>query len=134
MSDAPKVLIADDEQACIDFVEEALADTDCVVLAAHDGAEALAVARDQQPSVVILDVQMPKLSGFDVFAQLRQDPQLATVPVIMLTAVSERTGVDMGGDDMGQYYGSKPEAFLDKPIEPIVLQQTVRRLLKTTTT
>jgi len=99
------------------------------VLSAADGEEALRVARKQCPQLVILDVQMPKLSGFEVFAEMRRDEKLTAVPVIMLTALTERTGMKFSGDDMGQYLGSEPEAYVDKPIEPIVLKQTIKRLL-----
>lgn len=130
MSDVAKVLIADDEQECIDFVREALADTDCEVLAAKDGEEALTVAREAEPQLIILDVQMPKRNGFEVFAELRKDEKLAKVPVIMLTAITQRTGIQFSQRDMGDYMGSEPEAYIDKPIEPIVLKQTVKRLIK----
>jgi CheY-like chemotaxis protein len=130
MSDVPKILIADDEQASIDFVREALADVPCEVISAMDGEEALQVARQEKPDVIILDVQMPKYSGFDVFSQLRADDEMASIPVIMLTAVAERTGIKFSGKDMGQYMGSQPDAYIDKPIEPIVLKQAVKRLLK----
>jgi two-component system alkaline phosphatase synthesis response regulator PhoP len=130
MTEAAKILIADDEPDCIDFVREALADTPYEVLAAADGEEALKVARETKPQLIILDVQMPKRSGFEVFSELRHDENLRSVPVIMLTAIAERTGVKVSGRDMGHYMGSEPEAYIDKPIEPIVLRQTVNRLLK----
>ena len=130
MTDTPKILIADDEQECIDFVREALADTPYQVISAMDGEEAVEVARREVPQLVILDVQMPKLDGFEVFRKLRGDEKLANIPVIMLTAVSERTGVNMSARDMGEFLGSEPEAYVDKPIEPIVLRQTVKQLLK----
>jgi len=130
MSDAIKVLIADDEQECIDFVRETLAEGSYEVLAAMDGEEALKIAREQQPQLIILDVQMPKLGGFEVFAQLRGDEKLSSIPVIMLTAVTQRTGLKFSSSDMGDYIGSEPEAYIDKPIEPIVLKQAVKRLVK----
>jgi CheY-like chemotaxis protein len=130
MTDAAKILIADDEQDCIDFVREAMADSPHEVLAAMDGEEALKVAREQSPDLIILDVEMPKLNGFDVFAQLRADEKLSAVPVIMLTGIAERRGMKFSGRDMGEYMGSEPEAYVDKPIEPVVLVQTVNRLLK----
>ena len=129
MTDAAKILIADDEQECIDFVREALADTPHEVLAAMDGEEALKVAREQNPQVIILDVQMPKLNGFEVFSKLRADEKLSGVPVIMLTGIAERTGFKFDQKDMGEYMGTQPEAYVDKPIEPIVLRQTVNKLL-----
>ena len=130
MSDAVKILIADDEQECIDFVRDSLADTPYEVIAASDGAEALATARAQCPQLIILDIQMPKRNGFEVFGELRKDEKLSAIPVIMLTAIAEKTGMDFSGEDMGEYMGAPPEAYVDKPIEPIVLKQTVRRLLK----
>jgi CheY-like chemotaxis protein len=130
MSDCPKILIADDEQECIDFVQEALAEIDCELLDARDGEEALQIAREQIPQLIILDVQMPKRDGFSVFAQLRADKKLAKIPVIMLTAMTERTGIKTNAEDMGQYLGSQPEAYIDKPIEPVILKQSVKRLLK----
>ena len=130
MTEAAKILIADDEQDCIDFVREALADTPHEVLAAMDGEEALKVAREQSPNVIILDVEMPKLNGFEVFAQLRADEKLSAVPVIMLTGIAERKGFKFSEREMGEYMGSEPEAYVDKPIEPVVLVQTVNRLLK----
>ncbi|MHC4295240.1 MAG: response regulator [Planctomycetota bacterium] len=129
MSDVAKILIADDEPPCIDFVRETFADLPYEVISAADGEEALQVAREQNPDLIILDVQMPKRSGFDVFTELRHDEKLSSVPVIMLTGIAERTGVNISGKDMGEFMDSEPEAYVDKPIEPIVLQQTVKRLL-----
>jgi len=130
MSGCPKVLIADDEQDCIDFVRETLADMSCELLTAMDGEEAIRVAREHKPDLIILDVQMPKKDGFAVFSELRGDSELASVPVIMLTAVTQRTGLKFDAKDMGEYMGSEPEAYVDKPIEPIVLKQTIKKLLK----
>ena len=125
-----KVLVADDEQACIDLVKDALADSGCEVIAACDGLRALELAHAHKPSVIILDVQMPGRNGFEVFAELRADEQLASIPVIMLTAVTARTGLSFSAKEMGSFIGSEPEAYLDKPIEPVVLQQVVGRLLR----
>ena len=130
MSEIPKVLIADDEQTCIDFVRAALADLPCEVLDASDGQQALDVAREHHPQVIILDVQMPARSGFDVFMELKKDEALAAVPVIMLTALGERTGMDFDEQDMGQYMGAEPEAYLDKPVDGATLKDTVSRLLE----
>ena len=130
MSDTAKILIVDDEQDCIDFVRDTLADTSYEVLTAMDGEQALEVARRQSPQLIILDIQMPKRDGFEVFAELRADEKLKSIPVIMLTAITEKTGFKFDGKDMGQYMGSEPEAYVDKPIEPIVLKQAINRLLK----
>ena len=130
MSDAVKILVADDEQECIDFVCDTLADTPYEVVSAMDGQAALELAQAQKPNLIILDVQMPKLSGFEVFSKLRADSELSSVPIIMLTGVAEKTGIGFSGEDMGEYLGSEPEAYVEKPIEPIILKQTINRLLK----
>ena len=130
MADLPKILIADDEQECIDFVRDALADLPCEVISACDGEEAINLAKQEMPQLIILDVQMPKRDGFEVFSQLRADENFASVPVIMLTGVGERTGVKTGANDMAAYLGSEPDAYIDKPIEPIILKQAVKKLLK----
>ncbi len=130
MSDAAKILIADDEQECIDFVRDTFADTPYEVLAAMNGKAALDLAREQKPHVIILDVQMPELNGFEVFRQLSADSELSSVPVIMLTGIAEKTGIGFSAEDMGEFYGRTPDAYVEKPIEPIILKQTVNRLLK----
>ena len=130
MSDIPKVLIADDEQECIDFVRETLSDTPYEILTAADGEEALKVVREQSPDLIILDVQMPKRNGIEVFGDLKKDASLSGIPVIMLTGIAERTGFKFSENEMGEYYGSEPDAYVDKPIEPVVLKQTVSRLIK----
>jgi two-component system alkaline phosphatase synthesis response regulator PhoP len=130
VASAAKILIADDEPECIEFVREALADSPYEVLGAGDGEEALTVAREHKPQLIILDIQMPKLNGFEVFARLKQDPDLAAVPVVMLTGVAEKTGIGFSSSAMGEYLGKEPDAYIEKPIEPVVLKQTVGRLLR----
>jgi len=129
MTDCPTVLIADDETSCIDLVRQTLEKLPCEVIAAADGEQALQLARRHKPSVIILDVQMPKKNGFQVFGELRADNELAGIPVIMLTAIAQRTGMKFNAAEMEDYMGSEPEAYLDKPIEPLVLRQTVKKLL-----
>ena len=130
MSDQRKILIADDEPDSIEFVREALADSPYEVVSASNGAEAISVARDQKPDLIILDVEMPEKNGFEVFAELRKSADIAKAPVIMLTGVAEKTGIKFNASDMGEFLGGEPDAYIDKPIEPFVLKQTVARLLK----
>ena len=129
MTDLAKVLIADDEEICVDFVRAALADMPCEVLSASDGQQALDVAREHCPHVIILDVQMPERSGFDVFMELRKNERFAAVPVIMLTGLGEREGFYFDEQEMGEYMGAAPEAYLDKPVKPDQLRELVGRLI-----
>ncbi|NQT52829.1 response regulator [bacterium] len=130
MSDATStVLIADDESDVIELIKVALEDDGYQIVATQDGEAALAAARVQSPDIVILDVQMPKKTGFEVFRELRSDEATKDIPVIMLTGINAQGGLTYSGEDMGEFYGSDPEAFIDKPIDPVVLSATVRSLL-----
>ena len=88
------------------------------VLAAEDGAQGLALMRAQRPDLVISDVQMPGLNGFDMIAQMRKEPQLAGIPVILLTSLQERVhmriGMTSGADD-----------YITKPFRAAELRQAV---------
>ncbi|TFG88340.1 MAG: response regulator [Gemmatimonadales bacterium] len=124
-----RVLIADDEQDVRIFVRAVLENAGYQVLEAADGEEALAQAREDQPDLVILDVEMPKMDGFGVFGELRRDESTRGIPVLMLTGVTARTGIKFDAETMGEYLGSEPEAYLDKPMDAQVLVATVRDLL-----
>ena len=91
--DPQKVLIVDDEQDCITFLKAILEEEDLEIMEAHDGSEGLEAAKQQKPDLMILDVQMPKMNGFEVFEQLRKDPDTQDIPVIMLTGIREKTGI-----------------------------------------
>jgi len=126
---AKKVLIADDEADVRAFVQVALDGEGYTILEAANGEAAVAVTKAERPDLVILDVQMPGKSGFDVFDDLRRDDATKSIPVIMLTGIKERTGIGFTAKEMGQYYESEPEAFLDKPVDADTLRDTVARLL-----
>lgn len=127
---AKRVLVVDDEADAREFVRTVVSDLGHETLEAVDGQQGLAVARAKKPDLIILDVQMPKLDGYGVFSALRKDQVTRAIPVIMLTAVTARTGVDIDAEDMGEYLGSEPEAYIDKPIDPAALGETIGRLLK----
>ena len=74
------ILVVDDEPPIVDLVRFTLEDADVRVVEAADGAEALVVARQTIPDLVLLDVHMPRLDGFEVCRQLRREPSLARIP------------------------------------------------------
>jgi len=92
------------------------------LIEAVDGEDALAAAIREQPDLMLLDVTMPKLDGFEVLRFLRKRPETANIKVIMLTTAAQKDdlkhGVDLGCDD-----------YLTKPFEPKVLRETVEALL-----
>ena len=83
---AKRVLVADDEVHILDVVSYKLRNAGLEVITAHDGAEALAQAKAQPPDLMIVDYQMPKLTGLQLCLALREEPQTSKIPAIMLTA------------------------------------------------
>jgi len=125
-----KILVVDDEPDAVEFVRTILEEGGYEVVAASNGVEGLQKARSEKPDLVVLDIQMPKKDGFGVFADMRRDSELRSIPVVMLTGVGERTGIHFSAEDMGEYLGEEPSAYVEKPVDPDVLRQTVDRLLK----
>ena len=124
------VLVADDEPDAIEYVRNVL-EEEFEIVAVSDGLAALAAAKERGPDLIILDVQMPEKDGFATFYDLRRTPETKSIPVILLTAVTGRTGIHFSADAVDDYMGERPEAYMDKPIDPKKLLETVRRLTGT---
>ncbi|MHC5035480.1 MAG: response regulator [Planctomycetota bacterium] len=124
-----KVLVVDDEPDAVEFVRTVLEEAGYEVLSAANGDAGLAKARAEAPDLIILDVQMPGKDGFTVFAEARGDEQLKGIPVVMLTGVGEKMGIAFSAEDMGDYLGEEPNAYVEKPVDPEVLEATVRDLI-----
>jgi len=88
-----KILVVDDEQDLLDFVKIRLEANDYSVVTALDGKEGLAVFKKESPDLVLLDILMPKLDGFQVCQKLKADPLTKNIPVIMLTAVDREKDI-----------------------------------------
>ncbi|MFC1542148.1 response regulator [Candidatus Latescibacterota bacterium] len=130
MSDEKKVLIVDDEPDAIEIVEAMLSELETVTtLSANDGDSAIAKAKVTGPDLIILDVQMPGKSGFDVFSELKKDVSTTDIPVIMLTGIGEKTGIGFSSKNMEDYLGDSPDAYIEKPVDAVTLQKTVSKLL-----
>ena len=117
-----KVLIADDEPNIVISLEFLLRREGFEVLVAVDGEEALTKARAERPDLVLLDVMMPKMNGFDVCQALRADPELASMRVLMLTAKGRETEVSKG-------LGLGADGYMTKPFSTKDLVAQVRVLL-----
>ena len=103
-SERPLVLVADDEQNAVLLLKRILERDGFAVESAADGIAALEKARDLRPDLILMDVQMPRLNGFEVTARLREDPQTARIPVIFVTAAAREPsdvahGFQLGADD-----------------------------------
>jgi DNA-binding response OmpR family regulator len=117
-----KVLIADDEPNIVISLEFLLRREGFEVVVAVDGEEALTKARAEKPDLVLLDVMMPKMNGFDVCQAIRADADLAGMRVLMLTAKGRETEVSKG-------LGLGADAYMTKPFSTRDLVAQVRLLL-----
>jgi CheY-like chemotaxis protein len=124
-----RILVVDDESDAVEFVRAILEDAGYEVASAPNGEQGVQTARAVKPSLVILDVQMPGKDGFSAFADMKKDPELKAIPVVMLTGVRKRLGLRFSSHDMADYLGEEPNAYVEKPVDPRVLQETVRSLL-----
>jgi CheY-like chemotaxis protein len=119
----PTVLVVDDNQQNLELLQAYLEDVDCITIAAHDGLEALETINKNSPDLILLDVMMPKMSGFEVCKRIKSDPKTCDIPVIMVTALSEfgdiERGIDSGTDD-----------FLSKPVNKLELLTRIKTMLK----
>ena len=118
-----KVLIADDNQPNIELLEAYLANVDCEIALASDGQETLDKVAEFHPDVILLDVMMPKLSGFEVCKKLKEDPATRGIMILMVTALNElgdiERAVSAGTDD-----------FLSKPGNKVELIKRVENMVK----
>jgi signal transduction histidine kinase/CheY-like chemotaxis protein len=106
--DSPTVLVVDDEPDTVDFLRDTLHSEGFHVVAAHDGRQALEALGKARPDLVLLDIMMPELSGFEVLEALARDPQTATIPVVVLTARADDVDAQRGLALGARKYMSKP--------------------------
>ena len=118
-----KVLIADDNLQNCELLEAYLAGEDYVTEMAYDGQATLDHVARSQPDLILLDIMMPKLSGYEVCQKLKSDPATRDIPIVMVTALNEvgdiEKAVNAGADD-----------FLTKPVNKLELTTRVRSLLR----
>lgn len=129
---AKKVLVVDDEMDMRIFITTLLETNGYKPLSAVDGEEGFVIARKEKPVLVILDVMMPKESGINMYRQLRNDPELKEVPVIMLSALSKKTFFHSQKmlDNYREEQIPEPNAYIEKPAEPEELLAAIRKSLE----
>jgi len=122
MSTTHKILIADDNQANCELLEAYLAQLDCDVEIAEDGQKTMDMVESFQPDLILLDVMMPKLSGFEICQKIKSNPETQSIMILMVTALNElgdiQRAVEVGTND-----------FLSKPVNRIELLKRVENLL-----
>jgi CheY-like chemotaxis protein len=91
-----KILIVDDDQFITSIYQTKFESEGFAVVTALNGLEGIEVAKAQMPDLILLDILMPKLDGFEALARLKKDPQTKDIPVLMLTSLGQKTDVDRG--------------------------------------
>jgi DNA-binding response OmpR family regulator len=145
-----RVLVVDDDENTVRFLSVALSENGYEPIQAYDGEQGLKKVQESKPDLILLDVMMPKKTGFVLFKQLRRHEEYKDIPVIMLTGVAEVLEEDEGqasGDTFERPFDSlreslrkaitkmreeglvRPEKFVDKPIDPDELIVVVRELI-----
>jgi len=118
-----KILIVEDDDVTRRVMERMLASMDCEVILAHDGEEALKKVKDTPPDVILLDIMMPRMDGFEVARRLKESEETKIIPVVMVTSLDEVEhrvkALEVGADD-----------FLTKPVDKSELSARVQSLLK----
>lgn len=123
MEKKPKILVVDDEEMIRDMINDILAPLGYEIIQACNGLEALEMVDAKSPDIVLLDVTMPKMNGFEVLKRIKESEDTRKIPVVMITALNELQirikAIELGVDD-----------FLSKPMDIIELRARVKSLLK----
>ena len=128
MKNKTKILLVDYDRVFVEATRLVLESKPYEVVVAYDGDEGLAKARKEKPDLIILDIIMPVKDGFSAAEQLKKDPELKKIPVIMLTSFSEKVGET--SLSVSQGLSLDTEDYVDKPVAPTELLKRVERLLK----
>lgn len=123
MEERARILIVDDELFNVDYLEQELEDLDCDTVSAQNGREALEQVVAEAPDVILLDIMMPEMDGFEVLAHLKANKTWRDIPVIVISALDDMgsvvKGIEMGAED-----------YLPKPFDPVLLKARIGACLE----
>ncbi|MBW2066074.1 MAG: response regulator [Deltaproteobacteria bacterium] len=139
-----KILIVDDDPDNVSIISLIVEDNGYESVSATNGKEGLELARKEKPDLITLDLIMPEQSGIAMFQELKKDPELCNIPIVVISGASEVTGVDLkdfifkhpsaGDKNVVETEGiakfSSPNAFIEKPVNPDELVKIIKDLLK----
>lgn len=117
-----RILVVEDEPENQLAIQVILTVEGFEVVSVEDGRLALQTAKEQRPDLILLDVMMPEINGFEVLAQLRQDEATKSIPVIMLTALAQRS-------DVAKAVEAGVDGYVAKPFEPDDLIERIRKAI-----
>ena len=124
---AKKILLIDDDPDLVEAVSIILKSKKHEVIAAYGGIEGLEKAKKENPDLIVLDVMMPDKDGYTVCKELKADPELSRIPVLLLTAVVSHIPTTRYTQQMGME--TEADDYIDKPVEPGVLVERIEALL-----
>src|SRR5512136_1630702 len=122
-----KILIVDDDPDLVEAVTMILESKNYDVAAAYGGIEGLQKARTEKPDLIVLDVMMPDKDGYAVCKELKTDPKMKSIPILLLTAVVSKISTTRYTQQMG--LETEADDYIDKPVEPEVLVKRIEGLL-----
>ena len=139
-----KILIVDDEPDVLTFTSAVVEENGYQSVKAKNGVEGIELVYKEKPDLVLLDLMMPKKSGIMMFQELRKDPKMSHIPVIVVTGISEVTGVDFRNfmykqplknekkfiETTGLTKYTIPDGYIEKPIDPDELIKVIKKVLK----
>ena len=129
---AKRVLVVDDELDMRTFICTLLETSGFKPLPAEDGIQGLEIARRDKPSLIIMDIMMPRESGITLYREVKNDPALKDIPIIMLSALSKKSFFH-SQKVLNEYRGEnipEPAAYIEKPPEPEELLEAIQNSLK----
>jgi len=135
-----RILIVDDEPDAISYISSVLEDNGYEYLSAENGEQGLELARKEKPDMILLDLIMPEKSGMLMFQELKKDPELGRIPVIVVSGASEALGVDLRNfmikqplrgrqkvvETTGETEFTEPNAYVEKPVDPNELIKVIK--------
>ncbi|MCL5124656.1 MAG: response regulator [Deltaproteobacteria bacterium] len=127
---ARKILVIDDEPDMVTFLSTLLEDNGYEILTAVDGDEGLHKVKTERPDLVSLDLLMPNKTGIKMFRELRKDPDISNIPVVMVTGFATDDAPNM---DFKKWINERsirpPEAYIEKPVDTVNLLNEIKRIL-----
>ena len=127
-----KVLIVDDDDDSLAYLGSIVGEAGYAVDTLSDGCKTVARMQAEPPDMVFLDIQMPRMNGFQVLKAIREAESLTGIPVVFLSAISSVTGEGYDPDKIQAQYGVRPDAFMPKTIEPEAVRKQLAAFLEST--